>query len=119
MKDHLQTIRTKLGTAPGEPLKAGVGFLGWILDKDASEGKDDPRLDVVLGEKPAAILFAYGDHLGKYIAQVRAFDANREHKTIIFTTVNSIAEALCATNEWKVDAIVVQGKNENVFFGRY
>jgi len=67
---------------------------------------------VVLAEKPAALFFAFGDDLGKYIAQVRAFDATREHKTIIFATVNSVAEALRATNEWKVDALVVQGKKK-------
>ena len=110
LKDQLQTIRTILGTAPGEPVQAGVGFLGWILDN--SEGSDDPRLPVVLAEKPAALFFAFGDDLGKYVAQVRAFDATREHKTIIFVTVNSVAEALRATNEWKVDVLVVQGKKK-------
>ena len=74
----------------------------------------------MLAEKPAAVFFAYGDDLGKYVAQVRAFDAKRDHKTIIFVTVNSVAEALCAANEWKVDAITVQGKkNKNAFSGRY
>ena len=65
---------------------------------------------MVLAEKPAAVFFAYGEDLGKYVAQVRAFDANRDHKTIVFTTVNSVAEALRAINEWKVDVITVQGR---------
>jgi len=53
--------------------------------------------------------FAFGVDLGKYIAQVRAFDANREHKTVIFVIVSSVEDALQATNEWKVDVLVVQG----------
>jgi nitronate monooxygenase len=63
----------------------------------------------VLDELPTAVWFAFGNDLGKYIAQVHAHDANRAHKTIIFVIVSSVAEALCATNEWKVDVLVVQG----------
>jgi nitronate monooxygenase len=110
LKDQLQTIRDITGTAPGEPVQAGVGFLGWILDN--SEASDDPRLPVVLAEKPVALFFAFGPDLGKYVAQVRAFDATRDHKTKIFTIVNSVEEARRATYEWKVDSLVVQGKRE-------
>lgn len=41
--------------------------------------------------------------------KVRAYEANRDHKTLVFVIVNSVADALRATNEWKVDALVVQG----------
>jgi hypothetical protein len=56
------------------------------------------------------VWFAFGNDLGKYIAQVRAYDAQRAHKTIVFVIVNSVADALRAANDWKVDVLVVQGK---------
>ena len=54
------------------------------------------------------------------IAQVRVSDMNHDHETIIFVTVNSVAEALCATNEWQVNTIAVQGKTTKweCLFGR-
>lgn len=90
------------------PVPVGVGFLGWILDK--TETSDDPRIANVLDERPAAVWFAFGTDLGKYVAQVKAHDAHRPHKTIIFVIVNSVAEALQAANDWKVDVLVVQGR---------
>lgn len=41
--------------------------------------------------------------------QVREYETGRDHKTLVFTIVNSVADALRAANEWKVDALVVQG----------
>ncbi|KAG5645655.1 hypothetical protein H0H81_008916, partial [Sphagnurus paluster] len=106
LRDDLRSIRATLGLPPGVPIPAGIGFLGWVLDR--TETSEDPRLPSVLQEMPKAIMFAFGDDLGKYVAQVRSFDAQREHKTIVFLTVNSLEEALRATNEWKVDVLVVQ-----------
>ena len=95
----------------GIPLPTGVGFLGWILDK--TEISDDPRIPEVLDELPAAIWFAFGTNLGKYVEQVRAYDEKRDpekpHKTLVFVIVNSVEDALRAANEWKVDVLVVQG----------
>ncbi|KDQ17271.1 hypothetical protein BOTBODRAFT_64286 [Botryobasidium botryosum FD-172 SS1] len=113
--EELQTIRKALNVGSEDPVSAGVGFLGWILDM--TEGSDDPRLPVVLAERPAAIWFAFGLDLGKYIAQVRAYDASRTHKTTVFVIVNSVDEALKATHEWGVDVLVVQG-NEAGGHGR-
>lgn len=76
---------------------------------DKTEVSEDPRLHAVLEEKPAAVWLAFGVDLGKYVAQIRAYDAKREHKTIIFTIVNSVEDALQAANEWKVDVVVAQG----------
>lgn len=59
-----------------------------------------------------AIWFAFGVDLGKYVTQVRAFDAKREHKTVIFVIVNSVEGALQAANDWKVDVIVTQGNSK-------
>ncbi len=75
-----------------------------------TEDSDNPHLVRVLEELPKAIWFAFGDDLGDYIVQVRAYDGKRNFKILIYVIVNSVEEALKATNEWKVDALVVQGK---------
>ncbi|KZT04212.1 2-nitropropane dioxygenase [Laetiporus sulphureus 93-53] len=86
----------------------GVGFLGWVLDKFNTEA--DPRLITVLDKEPAAVWFAFGHNLGKYVAQVRAHDADHDHKTLVFITVNTVEEAVRAANRWKADVIVAQGE---------
>lgn len=103
--EKLQTVRKKLSIPPNKPLPIGIGFIGWILDKPTTER----RIEAALDELPAAIWFSFGDDLGQYVAQVRAYEANRDHKTLVFVVVNSVADALRATNEWKVDALIVQG----------
>lgn len=110
LKDGLRSVRASLGLPPGVPVPTGVGLLGWVLDK--TEASDDPRIPAVLAEMPTAIWFAFGADLGKYVAQVRAYDAKREHKTVVFVIVNSTEEALCAANDWKADVLVVQGTDE-------
>ncbi|KAK0218988.1 2-nitropropane dioxygenase [Armillaria fumosa] len=103
----LRTMRRDLNVAPAASLPVGVGFISWILK--LTESSDDPRLIRVLEELPKAIWFAFGDDLGDYIAQVRAYDGKRNFKTLIYVIVNSVEEALRATNKWQVDALVVQG----------
>ena len=44
-----------------------------------------------------------------FLKQVQDYDSKRSHKTLIFTIINSVEEALRAANEWNVDALVVQG----------
>ncbi|RDB24642.1 Nitronate monooxygenase [Hypsizygus marmoreus] len=107
IKLNFEVVRQKLQLSRGDPVPIGIGFIGWVLDK--TECSDDPRINATLDEKPMAIWFAFGVDLGKYIAQVRAYDAEREHKTVIFVIVNSVQEALKAANEWKVDVLVAQG----------
>jgi nitronate monooxygenase len=104
----MNSVRNSLHLGANVPVPMGIGLLGFVLDK--TELSDDPRIPNVLEEMPAAVLFAFGDDLGKYIAQVRAIDAKRAHKTIIFATINSVAAAKVAVNEWKVDVLVVQGE---------
>jgi nitronate monooxygenase len=107
LKSTLLSIRSQLNLPANVPVPVGIGFIGWILD--ITESSDDPRIIPVLDELPTAIWFAFGDGLGKYIAQVRAHDAKRTHKTLVFVMVNSVAEAQRAANEWRVDVLVVQG----------
>lgn len=108
LKSTLQSIRSQLNVPANAAVPVGVGFIGWILDN--TESSDDPRISPVLDELPKAVWFAFGNDLGKYIAQVHAHDARREHKTIVFVIVHSVADALRAANEWKVDVLVVQGR---------
>jgi len=103
----IRSIRSQLKLSAGVPVPVGVGFIGWILDK--TEHSDDPRIPAVLDELPVAIWFAFGSDLGKYVSQVRAYDNKRAHTTLVFVIVNSVAEAIRAANEWKVDVLVVQG----------
>ncbi len=70
---------------------------------------EDPRIPAVLNELPTAIWFAFGEDLGTYVRQVRAYEAKRQHKTLVFVCVNSVEEALVAANDWKVDVIAAQG----------
>jgi nitronate monooxygenase len=107
LKDELGSIRSSLNISAGSPLPAGVGLIGWILDR--TETSDDPRLPTVLAEMPTAVWFASGNDLGKYVAQVRTYDATRSHKTVIFVVVNNLDDALRAEKDWMVDVIVVQG----------
>ncbi|KAG6872179.1 hypothetical protein C0995_012244, partial [Termitomyces sp. Mi166 len=107
LRSYFKVVRQKLGIADQAPVPIGIGFIGWILEM--TEASDDPRINAILEEKPVAIWFAFGDDLGKYVAQVRGFDAKREHKTIIFVMVHSVEAALRAAHEWKVDVIVAQG----------
>ncbi|KAJ8469702.1 hypothetical protein ONZ45_g16803 [Pleurotus djamor] len=111
IRQNLRTIRKTLSIKEGTPVPVGVGFIGWILDMTEAPESDDHRLLATLAEKPAAVWFAFGKDLGKYIAQVHQFNQSRTdgHKTAIFIIVNSVEYAMKAVNEWGVDVLVVQG----------
>ncbi|KZT70856.1 inosine monophosphate dehydrogenase [Daedalea quercina L-15889] len=89
---------------PERQYLVSVGFVGWVLDRS-----EPTMVAAVLDKKVAAVLFAYGRNLGKYVAQVREHDATCEHKTLVFVTVNTVEEALNVTKEVKPDVLVVQG----------
>lgn len=112
LKQNITSIREKLNVGAEQPAPVGVGFIGWVLEK--TDEAEDPRIRSVLDEKVAAIWLAFGVHLDKYVKQIRDFDAKREHKTVIFTIVNSVEEALRAANDWKVDVVVAQGQSSNL-----
>ncbi|KAF8904315.1 2-nitropropane dioxygenase [Mucidula mucida] len=107
--DVLRGVRRDLGLPDEAPVPMGVGFISWILTMTESPDSEDKRLEKVLAEKPKAIWFAFGDDLNIYVDKVRAFDAEREHKTVVFVMVNSVEQAVRAANEWKVDVLVLQG----------
>ncbi|PPQ98179.1 hypothetical protein CVT26_003225 [Gymnopilus dilepis] len=105
LREELQTIRNRLHVASDQPVPIGVGFLGWVLDRNP----DDPILEEVLDEKPVAVCMAFGSDLGKYISRIHAHDRKRNRKTVVFVNVNSVEMAVQAANEWKVDVIIAQG----------
>ena len=114
---ELTTIRSELKLAKDDILPIGVGFLGWVLDGIDASKEQDPRLETVLAEKPSAVWFAFGhkredgEGLRRYVKRVREYDAGRAgHRTLVFVIVNSVEDAVRATNEWGVDGLVVQGE---------
>lgn len=109
IRDALGRIRTRFGVPSGKVLPVGIGFIGWVLDK--TEVSEDPRIPAALDELPKAIYFAFGEDLGKHVRQVRQYEAEREHKTLVFVCVSTVEEALKAANEWEVDVIVAQGES--------
>ncbi|KAF7367002.1 Nitronate monooxygenase [Mycena sanguinolenta] len=106
LKEQIQKIRSSLNIPAGETVPIVVGFLGWILDR--TELSDDPRLIAVLDERPAAVWFAFGVNLEKYIDQVHAYNSKTGRNTFIFVIVNSVDDARRAALH-RVDAVVVQG----------
>ncbi|KAF8186875.1 2-nitropropane dioxygenase [Mycena galopus ATCC 62051] len=106
LKDEIQKIRATLKVPPEEPVPIAVGFLGWILDR--TETSDDPRLIAVLDERPAAVWFAFGVDIEKYVDQVQAYNTRTGRSTFIFVIVNSVEDARRAALHG-VDAVVVQG----------
>lgn len=93
-------------------LPIGVGFLGWQLEKPDSPVLES--LTVALAENVEAVWFAFGQKdLSQWIKIVRDHDEKmkKDKKTIIFAQICSVEEALIAINDWRVDVLVVQGKN--------
>lgn len=111
LKQELREIRSILQTPEMDSVPVGVGLLGWILDY--TETSEDPRIRAVLDEMPQAIWLAFGEDLGKYVAQIRAYDTKRDRKTVIFVVANSLEAALRAKKQWEVDVIVAQGINSS------
>jgi nitronate monooxygenase len=92
----------------------GVGFLCW-KGKPAKE-----LLSAALDSRVKAVWFAAGDDMGQWVENVRQRDRednikNEESgvigkkKTLVFVQVGSVADALIAANDWKVDCLVAQG----------
>ena len=87
----------------------GAGFIAWILDK--SDGKSAELLSIALEARVAAVWFAFGNDIGKWVRFVRTSDERRSQplKTKVFILVNSLDEARRAVYEWDADVLVAQG----------
>lgn len=91
-------------------LPIGIAFFGWKFDQDPTAASE--LLDIALDAQVQAIWLSFGTNLRPWIDYVRSKDgANaRGQKTLLFTLVNSVEEALAA-KEWPIDVIVAQGKS--------
>lgn len=106
---ELNTARNMLQTAEHEPLRIGVSFLVWQLEKDPSMAKN--LLSIAIGQHVQAIWLAFGEDLGYWIRSIRADDPNAANRNAvkIFVQISTVEQAVQAVKEWKADVIVVQG----------
>ncbi|KAF5367181.1 hypothetical protein D9758_004020 [Tetrapyrgos nigripes] len=88
----------------------GVGFLAWQLDQRKKEEAEE-LVTIALQENVKAVWFAFGNDLQRWIKFVREYDDRhgKAEKTLAFVQVSTLEEARVATEEWKVDVLVVQG----------
>ncbi|KDQ17179.1 hypothetical protein BOTBODRAFT_42895 [Botryobasidium botryosum FD-172 SS1] len=110
LRNELALARTILKTPSPSPLKIGVGFLVWTLEKNPQAME---LVTAALDERVKAVWLFAGNDLYRWVEFVRKYDAERgiladEERTLILVQVNSVEEALKAV-EMKVDVISVQG----------
>lgn len=110
---ELNIARSLLQAAEHEPLRIGVGFLVWRLEKDPSVA--EKLVSIVIGQHVQAIWLAFGEDLGQWIRFIRAHDPNagNEKAIKIFVQISTVEQAVQAIQEWKADVIVVQGPQLN------
>ncbi|KIY64832.1 2-nitropropane dioxygenase [Cylindrobasidium torrendii FP15055 ss-10] len=106
LSKHLQRIRQVMGIGSSLPLPIGIGYICWQLEQSTAEVTPDPCITAGLKEGVRAVWLAFGEHIGRYVKQVRSVSP----KTYIFVLVNSVEEAVRATYEYKADVLVVQGR---------
>ncbi|KAI3619909.1 2-nitropropane dioxygenase [Moniliophthora roreri] len=85
----------------GDVLPIGVGFFGWLLEKDESKAKES--ISFALDNKVQAVWFSFGRDLGKWVQFVREYDQRKpkSHRTVVFVLVNTLQEASSAISDWK------------------
>ncbi|ESK96404.1 2-nitropropane dioxygenase [Moniliophthora roreri MCA 2997] len=90
----------------GDVLPIGVGFFGWLLEKDESKAKES--ISFALDNKVQAVWFSFGRDLGKWVQFVREYDQRKpkSHRTVVFVLVNTLQEASSAISDWKVDVVI-------------
>lgn len=107
VEQEIETARQALEIDRHSPLRIGVGYLCWCLEKDEPQGEKLVR--VALDNRVTAIWLAFGSNLPKWVQFVRDYDATNGTKTLIFVQLSSVKDARVAIHDWKVDAIVAQG----------
>lgn len=90
-------------------LPIGIAFFGWKFDQNPTAALE--LLDIALQSRVQAIWLSFGNNLRPWIDHVRSKDHADAptNKTLIFTLVNSVEEALAAKG-WPIDVIVAQGE---------
>ncbi|KAF7798017.1 hypothetical protein EIP86_009227 [Pleurotus ostreatoroseus] len=110
IRRELTAVKTAI-EARGLPLPyhlpVGVNLLGWKLEEAGAELK--AVLDTALEHHVQAIWLGFGKGLRHFISHIRQHDLACGQKTLVFIGVNTVPEALVATNEFKADVIVAQG----------
>jgi len=107
-RDEFDVARSILNRPTG-PLPIGAGFLGWKLEEVQSPYI--ALLELALENGVRAIWLSFGEHLDRWIELVRNHDekSGKSPRTLVFVQVNSVDEALLASQTWKVDVLVAQG----------
>ncbi|KAF8148764.1 2-nitropropane dioxygenase [Mycena galopus ATCC 62051] len=103
LKKEVQTFKDAVKHSPATQVPVGIGFLGWYLDA----GHNDLVL-AALDHKVKAVLFAFGDHMDRWIKFVRDYDQASGRSTIIFVVAHS-GEQAAAAAELRADVVVAQG----------
>jgi nitronate monooxygenase len=89
-------------------LPVGVGFLGWLLDKNEELAKE--QISVALEYGVQAIWLSFGDRLDYWVDYIRKLNESKcGHKVLFFVQITSAKEAEMAVNVLKADIIVAQG----------
>ena len=106
---EIDTARTSLRDPRKGLLPIGVGFFGYELDAQPHMVK---ILDGVLTLGVRSIWLSFGENLGKWVEHIRDNDDRGVERTLIFIQLPTAADAFKASNEWDIDAIVLQGRYE-------
>ncbi|KAI0819651.1 NPD-domain-containing protein [Trametes gibbosa] len=109
LREDIAYARERFPDLGDKPLPIGLGFIGWLLD--ANEPQSKQLIDIALENDVQALWLAFGVDLHRWLHYIRTSPANARatHKPLIFVQATSLAEALVAANEWKVDVIIAQG----------
>ncbi|TFY78064.1 hypothetical protein EWM64_g5948 [Hericium alpestre] len=93
---------------PHGPLPIGAGFLGFMLEQQSDLIE---LLDIALENRVRAIILALSNDTKRWVDYIRKYDqkAGDNHKTLVFTQVGTLTQAITAINDWKVDVLVAQG----------
>jgi nitronate monooxygenase len=83
-----------------------------VLDRDPALGR--ALVELALARRAAALWFAFGDDLGRWIALARETAADG-YRPLIFVQLSSPAEAVRTVKEWGADVIVAQGESAPSF----
>jgi nitronate monooxygenase len=105
LEKEIQAFKDVVKPSPAQQVPVGVGFLAWYLEAGHTD-----LLVCALKLKVKAVLFAFSDHMDRWVNFVRGYDQACNRRTIIFIVVHS-AEQAAAAAELGADVVVAQGLN--------
>ncbi|KAJ7936932.1 2-nitropropane dioxygenase [Mycena leptocephala] len=103
LEKEIQAFKDVVKPSPAQQVPVGVGFLAWYLEAGHTD-----LLVCALKLKVKAVLFAFSDHMDRWVNFVRGYDQACNRRTIIFIVVHS-AEQAAAAAELGADVVVAQG----------